>query len=271
MTMLAAGRAWLRLYGTLVVASLKARAIYRFNYVVSILMQMILGFSELALILLVLHKVHTIGGWSADDITFLFGLVSLSSGVYRVFASEFHDFDKYLVDGEFDAVLTRPAPALLTMMAKSIDVEHAGRLILGSCVVVIESIRLGGVDHFSLWTGFGIVYAIACGSFIWIAMVITVATLGFWTTRVDDFQPVFLYGPETAASYPLNIYPRFIQMVFYTVMPVGFGSYVPAALILHKGLPQWMWAMSGLMSGLALIAAIGFWTLGVRRYASTGT
>lgn len=264
-------KGWLSSYRVLVMASLKARAAYRFNYVLSITMQMLLSFAELAVVLLIVHRVHTIGGWNADDITFLFGLVVFSSGVYRIFASEFHDFDKYLVNGEFDAVLTRPAPTLLTLMARSIDVEHSGRLIQGLVVLVVEFVRLGPQLHFGFMTILLVAYAIVCGSVIWVAMVIAVATIGFWTTRIDDLQPVFLYGPETAVSYPLTIYPRAIAALFYSIMPVGFGSFVPAAILLRKGMSPALWPVCGGIAVCAIALATLFWGVGVRRYTSSGS
>ncbi|MCL6446469.1 MAG: ABC-2 family transporter protein [Alicyclobacillus sp.] len=262
---------WFSLYRLLVKSKLKARSAYRLNYVLSLVMQMFLSAAELGAVLLILHRVHTIGGWSADEITFLFGLIVFSSGTYRIFGSELHDFDKYLVNGEFDAVLTRPAPALLTLMARSMDVEHVGRLIQGVIILIVEFIRLGPSHGFNVLTVFEIVYAMICGAIIWFAMVITVATIGFWTTRIDELQPVFLYGPETATSYPLNIYPRVIQAIFYSVMPVAFGAYVPASLMLHKGMPPSLWCVTGLVSVITICLALGFWSLGIRRYTSTGT
>lgn len=262
---------WVRLYAILVQSSLKARATYRLNYVLSIIMQMLLSLSEFGMVLYIVHHVHSIGGWNVDDITFLFGLVVFSTGIYRLFASDLHDFDKYLVNGEFDAVLTRPAPALLTLMARSIDVEHAGRLLEGAALIGIEFFRLGPSLHWNGLTLVEIVYAIVSGSLVWLAMVIAVATVGFWTTRIDELQPVFLYGPETAISYPLTIYPKAIQLVFYSVMPIGFGSFIPASLMLHKGLSPWLWSVCGAVSVASLAVAILFWSLGIRRYTSTGT
>lgn len=262
---------WLQLYGILVRSNLKARSAYRFNYVSSILMQMLLSLSEFAMVLLIVHRVHGLAGWNADDITLLFGLVVFSSGIYRMFASDLHDFDKYLVNGEFDSVLTRPAPALLTIMARSIDIEHVGRLLEGGALLILEFIRLGPKLGFNGWTVMELMYAIVCGAIIWLAMVIAVATLGFWTTRIDELQPVFLYGPETATSYPLSIYPPAIQAVFYSVMPVGFGSFIPASLILRKGLSPVLWPVTGAVTLVSIGLAVLFWSLGVRRYTSTGT
>lgn len=215
--------------------------------------------------------------WATADTTsyqlvFLYGLHSLSAGFYRVFGSEFHNFDKYLVRGEFDTVLTRPAPALLVVSARSIDVEQSGMMLEGAILTMVA------VEHLHLLARYGaltvageIAAAVVAGSLIWYAIVIVLAALGFWVTRTDDLATIFLYGPETAAGYPLSIYPRAVRVLFSAVLPVAFGGYLPARVILHKGLgPDWL-ALSAGVAVVALTVATGFWRLGVRHYTSTGT
>ncbi len=262
---------WIVVYRAVAAAILRARLTYRWNFMLDLFLQIVMLLAELLVVVLIVTTVHGLGGWSVYQIVFLFGLSSLSSGLYRVFASEFHSFDKYLVNGEFDAVLTRPAPSLVVLSARSIDFAQAGMIIQGLAIVgyASQELHLWQLDGFSLLWQTAIAWI--SGGAIWVGIVIIFATLGFWTTRIDDLAPVVLYGPETAANYPLSIYPRAIQAIFYGILPVAFGGYIPARVILHKDLGS-VWLVISLgVSILTLAFAILFWQIGVRRYTSTGS
>lgn len=262
---------WLRVYLALVRATLKSRTIYRFNFAFSLLFQMVMTLSELAAVLLIVSRVGSIGGWTLSDLLLLYGLTSVSTGIYRAFVSELHDFDKYLVGGEFDAVLTRPVPTFVTMATRSLDFENIGFLIQGLAVLIVAFIRLSPTVPFTVTVLLETVGGIVAGTLVWVAMVTSTAALGFWTTRIDDLQPVFLYGPETAGLYPLSIYPKAIQAIFYSLLPIAFGAYLPACAILHRGVPG-LAVLGCLGAGIvAVVLALQFWRFGVSRYTSTGT
>jgi ABC-2 type transport system permease protein len=262
---------WFAIYRRLVVSSVKSRLVYRWNFGVSLILQTLAGFGELAALLLIVRRVHGVAGWSADELIFLFGLLTTSRAFYKLFASELSNFDKYLVNGEFDAVLTRPVPSLLAIAARSIDIEQLALFIQGIIVLIWGYVRLSPKLHFTGWTVCETVIGVLCGTMIWFAVVTAIASIGFWTTRVDELQPVLLYGPQTAMNYPLDIYPKFIQAIFLSILPVAFGTYIPASVILNKGLPPIWLCYSLVVSILSISAALVLWNLGVRRYTSTGT
>lgn len=260
------------LYGKLARVTLKTRWAYKANLVLDLTFQMGMLSAELAVLLLIASAVHGIAGWNGYQLVFLYGLNSLSAGFYRVFGSEFHNFDKYLVHGDFDTVLTRPAPTLLVISARSIDVEQSGMMLEGAILVIVAVGHLNLLARWGALTVTGeILGAVVAGSLIWYAIVIVLAALGFWVTHTDDLATIFLYGPETAAGYPLSIYPRAVRVLFSAVLPVAFGGYLPARVILHKGLgPEWL-ALSAGVAVVSMMVATGFWRLGVRHYTSTGT
>lgn len=261
----------LRLYTAMARATLRSRAVYRTNFWLSLTFNVVLVTSELVVTLLVVHRVHGILGWSTAQVMLLFGLATTSGGIYRTFLSELHDFDKYLVNGEFDAVLTRPAPAWLVVAARSVDPDQIGFMLEGMGIITAAGAILGLFRH-DAWLVIGeLLAAVVSGTLIWMALVTAVAALGFWTTRIEDLQPMVLYGPQTAATFPLSVYPTSIRTLFYSIFPVAFGTYLPAMVILHKG-PGLIMVFVSLFAGAAAFAlALRFWRFGVRHYTSTGT
>lgn len=262
---------WAAMYGTLVSANLRSQFAYRWDFFVSLGTQALMYLGELAMVLVVVSRAGTIAGWDAWEIAFLFGLVTASSGFYEIFGFEFREFDHYIVNGDFDAVLTRPVPTLLTVAARSARFDQAGLTLQGLAVVVAAADHLGPAHGWTWGTAALIGLVILCGAVIWLAMIIAGAALAFWVTRVDDLQPIFLFGPQTANEYPLGIYPKAIRWLFYSVMPVAFGSYLPAGVLLGKGPGEAYLLLTPAVAVLALAAAAAFWNLGVRHYESTGS
>lgn len=265
-------RDWLTMYRVLAWTTLKARAAYRWNFFLSLFFQMVLLSAELAVVLLIVARVNGIGGFSVDEVLLLFGLTITSSGLFRVFASELHDFDKYLVYGEFDGILTRPVPTWLAVAGRSIDVEQLGAVLQGAVALSVAMVRLHLVARFGSIEIAEALTGVLAGTLVWLGLVTGVAALGFWTTRIDELQPMLLYGPETASSFPLSIYPAGIRVLFYSVIPVAFGSYVPALVMLHKPGAAPVDLVYSVLAGLAAFGvSLVLWQAGVRHYASTGT
>lgn len=265
-------RDWFTMYRVLAWTTLKARLAYRWNFFLSLFFQMVLLSAELAVILLIVARVNGIGGFSVDEVLLLFGLAMTSSGLFRVFASELHDFDKYLVYGEFDGILTRPVPTWLTVAARSIDVEQLGAVLQGVAALTVAIVRLHLVTRFGSVEILQALTGVVAGTLVWLALVTGVAALGFWTTRIDELQPMLLYGPETASTFPLSIYPAGIRALFYTIIPVAFGTYVPALVMLHKPGAAPMDLVYSVLAGLVAFGlSLMLWQAGVRHYASTGT
>ncbi len=262
------GEAW-TLYRTLVAATVKARATYRWNFVVSLVLGMVMLSAELLVVLYIASRLHGIGGWTASQILVLAGFAQTASGLYRVFASELHEFDRYLVGGEFDSILTRPASPLFILATRSLNPEQAGWIAEGIIVLAVGIWR-SGAWHTPGIAVAGSLVGLLAGGAIFFALVTATAAIGFWTTRIDDIQPLLLYGPETAANYPLSIYPRGIQALFLTLIPVALGSYLPACAVLGKG-PPWYLLVSVGGSIAAMLLALALWNMGVRRYTSTGS
>ncbi len=261
----------LRLYTAMARTTLQSRAIYRANFGLSLVFNSIMVTAELIVTLLLVHRVHGILGWNTAQVMLLFGMATTSGGTYRTFLSELSYFDKYLVNGEFDAVLTRPVPAWLAVAGRSVDPDQIGLVIEGMAIVAVSGTILG-IFRLDAWLVIGeLLAAVVSGTLIWMAMVTALAALGFWTTRVDTLQPMVLYGPQTAATFPLSVYPTDIRMLFYSIFPVAFGTYLPAMVILRKGPGAVMVLVSLFAAAAALALALRFWRFAVRHYTSTGT
>lgn len=260
----------LKLYGLLVRASIRSRMQYKFNFIFSSLMVMIINLMEFLLIAIILNRFGDIKGWGLLEIGYLYSAIILSRALYRTVASDVHHIERYLVNGEMDQLLTRPIPLLLALMSQNFNVLVA-EFLQG---IVIISICISGLIAAGQMTWIGIpltLLMIVCGGFILFTIGLITSTVGFWTTRVSDLQNITEDSSRNAAQYPLSIYPKWMQTILLTVLPVGLVNYIPSLYIIRGELGIWIF-------GLILCFTIGFfwiglrfWRVGISRYQSTGS
>ncbi len=97
----------------------------------------------------------------------------------------------------------------------------------------------------------------------------------FGPVETTELTNILTYGGREMLSYPLTIYNQTLQRIFLFVVPLAFGSYVPACYILGRPLPFGL--PSQITFGAPLIALLFawmtglIWDFGVRHYQSTGS
>lgn len=264
-------REFIRAYRILAATSLKSALQYRFSFIANFFgvgAYMVADFLVLAAIII---RFGTIGGWNPWEVAVLYGMTSSALGLFRAIGSEIHDFDKYLVNGELDALLTRPWDPLFVLLTRRLDVNRLGAPAQGLAVAAIGVVHLVGAGAISLFDAALIPLFILNGVLVYAGISVATATIGFWTTRIDDLQPVTIYAPSTAASYPLVIFPGWLRGLLTTLLPVALTNYIPLTCLLHKGAPWYVLPGSVAAAAVFLWLVWRFWRIGLKHYNSTGS
>ena len=261
----------LSLFRLLMLASIRSRMTYRADFFLSIFVSMFSFGVELVGTVFVLFRVKVRAGRNVWSIAFLFGITTASGGLFRLFASELYDFEKYLINGELDSLLIRPAPVLLTLLARGVNLNRLGMPLLGFIVTTACLIHLWRPRHFNAWTLGETALTIGIGAVIWFAIGLAIAAVGFYTQRIDELQVTAIHGPTQASSYPLTIYPKWLQLFFMYVIPIAFASYFPARYTLGlDGNGDALW-ISAVGACVAVLVASALWSQGIRHYHGSGT
>lgn len=260
----------IRLFMLLIKASFRSRMQYKFNFIFSTLMSSFIQISEFLMVALVMMRFGDMKGWTLYEVSYLYGVMMISKAIYRTLASDVHHLEKYLVSGDLDAILIRPVPVLLALMTQNsrILIAEIGQGLILLVISMKALITNGQIDWVAVpLTGF----IILTGAIILFAIGLATAAAGFWLTRIESLQNMTEDASQTAARYPLGIYPKWLQTALLVVIPVGFVNYMPALYVLrHQG-------GIGLLLGTlavslaALWLAMRFWKLGLSRYQSTGS
>jgi ABC-2 type transport system permease protein len=260
----------IRLFMLLIKASFRSRMQYKFNFLFSTLMSSFIQISEFLMVALVMMRFGDMKGWTLYEVSYLYGVMMISKAIYRTLASDVHHLEKYLVSGDLDAILIRPVPVLLALMTQNsrIQIAEIGQGLILLVISMKSLIASGQIGWIAVpLTGF----IILTGAVILFAIGLATAAAGFWLTRIESLQNMTEDASQTAARYPLGIYPKWLQAALLVVIPVGFVNYMPALYVLrHQG-------GIGLLLGTlavslaALWLAMRFWKLGLSRYQSTGS
>jgi len=259
-------------YLRMALAQARSQMQYRFNFVASIVSMVLTYGGQFVSLYWLAQRFETIGGWRLEEIALLYALAILGWGVAVSFFFSLQGFEDQVRQGTFDRALLRPINPLLTVLGSQPPIAGMGQFVFSIAAFLFAvhaaGIRLGPVKlAYLVFTAIG-------GGLILGAALIAVAAMAFWTTRTYTFYWSLVFPARQLINYPVSIYHRALQVVLTVVVPFAFINYFPAHVLLNRveelPYPVMAWA-TPVVGVLAIAAAYGFWSLGARNYASTGS
>lgn len=243
---------------------------YRTSFWLLTFGQFFIPFSVFAGLYLLFDRFGQLKGWSFYEVALIFGIIHMAFSVSECFARGFDAFSSLIVRGDFDRLLVRPRSTALQVLGSQFEFTRFGRM-LQSLIVLIWAIAHLEID-WSLAKAVTLLLMIACGVLIFAGIYILFATMCFWTVQGLEVANVFTDGGREMAQYPLNIYTRWVKIIFTFVIPFGCVNYLPMLYILGRadGHPIGYAAMP-LAGALFLLPCLLVWRIGVRHYRSTGS
>lgn len=224
---------------------------------------------------LVIQRFGGIAGWTLGEIAFLYGIIEASFGVMDMIFSAFDpdDFAGQIRLGAFDQLLLRPVGITWQVLGSRFLLRRFGRIIEG---LAVFAYALTVVDVH--WTLAKILYlpvvffsqVLAMG-----ALFIAGSTITFWTLERIEAVNILTYGGTDLMTYPMTIYPAWMQRFFTFIVPFVFLNFYPALFFLDKPDPlHFPWFAPFVAPFVALIffgASLLFWRIGINHYQSSGS
>lgn len=261
-------RYYARIYFLLISQYIKARMIYRADFVISLLGTLVTNILGLAILWLVFQSIRELAGWNYDELLFIYGFALLASFPFQLLFENIWQLSGKLMDGSFIKYYFRPLDIMFYFISERIDMKNIGQLFMAVGVLAYASSRLNiSWDVLtSLLFGcllFGASLALA-------AIMLLAGALGFWILN-STFMLLFAFRVKEFAHYPINIYNNLFKFIFTYIIPMGFVAFYPAKLILRPDEADILVYFSPL-AGVALFwLAYLVWTRGALRYAGTGS
>ncbi|MBD1372220.1 ABC-2 family transporter protein [Hazenella sp. IB182357] len=261
----------MKLFWKLLSASIRSRMQYKLNFLLSMTANALLHVLDYVMLAAILLRFDNVKGWEIEEIGFLYGISSIAVSLYRTFAPEIHNFEKYMVHGEFDSLLIRPISPFLFLLTRNVNLSHLGGVIQGLLILTVSAVQLDISLPLFVALCLYLPVAVMSSFIIALALGVVTATIGFWTQKIKDLQAFTLYAPFNAANFPLTIYPTWLKFIFFTVLPIAFMNYLPMTYLLNKGGQFYYIFVTPCVSFLFFGLAYHFWSFGIRFYHSTGS
>ena len=215
-----------------------------------------------------------LAGWTFAEVAFFYGVVNCTFAIADALTTGFDRFGSHYVrTGDFDRLLLRPRPTALQLAGHEFALRRVGRLLQGLIVLAWAAWALD-IPWDAARAGL-LLLTVAGGVAFFFGLMVLQASLCFWTTESLEIMNVLTYGGVETAQYPLSIYHVAFRRVFTFVVPLGCIGYFPVVAVLGVDDPLGTGRVFQALAPLAGVAFLGLsfgvWSIGVRRYTSTGS
>jgi ABC-2 type transport system permease protein len=247
---------------------MKSRLTYRSDFWIEVISDLAFNFMNLFFILVVYMHTDTLDGWSREQVIFIYGFFMVPYGMFQCFFNLWNFGERYIVKGELDRVLTRPAHSLVQVTLENMDPSSLFGSIVGLAVMVYA---WPGLDIALTWYDPLVFVLLTIGAFMLYTGLYTALTaISLFTDSPTGIMPL-IYNIQNYGRYPVSIYNGIIRFVLTWILPFAFVGFYPAAYFLDKSNFMTMALMTPVVGIVFLTIGMGLWGVGIRRYRGAGS
>lgn len=263
----------IRLYLHSVRMLLKSHLQYPSSFILQTVAQIIMEAGELMAVLLLISRFQSMKEWSGGNLLVFFGVMSIAFYLTEFFGRGITgSFASLIRNGTLDAILLRPRGVITQVLCADLDPRRIGCLAVGT-VAMILGCRQSDVQ----WTVLKVIAlleAIGFGVLLILELFLIEAVFSIYSVKSLEMVNALTYGGRSACEYPMDVFPRPIQLIFSIIAPFSLTLHVPTAYILDKPLFSWPdWA--AFVCPLAGACLFGIMRLifgkALQHYRSTGS
>lgn len=248
----------------------KTRLTYRADFWIEVLSDLAYQAMNLIVILIAFQHTPSLGGWTEAEVVFVYGFFMVPYGIFGCFFNLWNFSERYIVKGEMDRVLTRPAHNLFQVLLENMDPPSLFGSLVGLAVMAVTSVQMGMT--YGLADVFVMLLLTAGSVLIYFGVYTALTAIGFYSDAPTGILPL-MYNIQNYGRYPVTIYNRFMRLLLTWVLPFAFVGVYPAAYFLDRSNNDDI-AMALLTPVVGIVfAAIGLlvWNHGVKRYRGAGS
>jgi ABC-2 type transport system permease protein len=252
--------------------SLKAQLEYPTNFALEILSIALIGLIGIPSMLILTNAFPSIGGWGFWELGFMVSLLLMAKGVHHGLFFSFFNHHSLVKNGDLDLLLVRPVHPILQILASSLNLSSIGELLPGLVLFAITcpQVRVA----WNLLNVTFLVLVVLSGAIIEWAIYLLFATFDFWLGGESNLHYIPSAFLHSATYYPAHIYGRALRFLITFVFPYAFMAYYPTLYFFQMDVevfPAFFMYMTPVVAVVSLAIALGFWSVGLRHYQSTGT
>ncbi len=200
-----------------------------------------------------------VGGYTFKQVILLWGIAAGIFGVSHFFFKDSYDLSDTINTGKLDAFLIQPKNVLISSITSSVEVSAIGDILYSYIMLFFYGFS---IKNFLLLTLFNIT-----GGIIITSIAVIVGSFSFWYGRVETLSNTLNGLVTTFDTYPEEIFKGMIKVFFYTIIPIGFVSYLPIKVITNFNLKDFLIII--LVCILFISIAFYLFYKGLKRYCSS--
>ncbi|USS88794.1 ABC-2 family transporter protein [Fructilactobacillus cliffordii] len=253
-----------RLYGVLAQQSFKTFLTYRMTSVLVVLFGFMFTAIEIAAGFVYYSFAHRIGGLNFLQYEILImSLTSITTTYQFLFVGAHESLAGDLIDGNLDYLFLRPLPSYWYYALRQLDFPSGVNLLvyIPATVFLLTRFPLS----WSAWSLILVIYVV--GVLFVFALNQIVVEISFWYDNLTALNGV----PEdviSAASRPARIYPRWLQLILSTSLPVLALSNGIVTVTVKQSTAWQMLVPLAIVTVLLLVFSFYLWQRGTRHYVS---
>jgi ABC-2 type transport system permease protein len=247
---------------------MKTRMTYRADFFIEIFTDLLFNFMNLLLILVVFNHTDMLGGWTRNEMIFIYGYFMIPYGIFSCFFNLWGFTERYIVKGEMDRILTRPIYNLSQLILENMDPSSLFGALTGALVMGYTWTQLGVGFH---WTDLLVMLILVAGSImIYGGIYVALTALSFFSDSPTGILAM-MWNLQNYGRYPVNIYNRAIQILLTWIIPFAFVGVYPASYFLDKDALLTMAWLTPVVGAVFLTIGLTIWNYGVRKYRGAGS
>jgi ABC-2 type transport system permease protein len=245
----------------------KTRLTYRADMLVEIFSDFLFQAVNLVFILVVFGHTNLLGGWSREEMIFIYGFFLVPFAVFGAFFNIWDFTDRYIVKGEMDRILTRPIHSLFQIVLERLELESLFGAVTGLIVMFYAGSQLG--LELNWYDPFIFIVLVLGGVFVYAGIFISLASIGFWSDSRTDIMPM-MYNIGNYGRYPVDIYNKVIKYILTWILPFAFVGVYPSSYFL--GRTEWYGYafLTPVVGAVFFGIAVWLWNIGVTKYRGAG-
>ncbi len=252
----------IKILGRLVAINASNFAEYRLDLAARILAMVFMVIIMAFILSLPFRFTNGLLGWNINDITLVLGVYYVSSGIgWLFYKNNVLQFDKWIKSGFISNMLLKPVSIQLLMSFWEMDFTRISDILAG--ILLFLRVILIGALHVELGTVVGFVVAFVAGQIFMFSFFFIINSFSFW---IEEAYLTHVANPFfDATKYPVDLWVGPARNLLYWILPLGFISTIPVAVLTGKlGIE---WSMIALViSFLWLIASNFVLRIGLRKY-----
>ncbi len=256
-----------RIYWMIKSQYLKTAMEYRFNF----WMMAVAGFVMRALMMgvafVLYSNVPEIAGFSEGQVYLIMSFMFITEGMSNIFFDGIWYIPRLVFGGELDVMLSRPISPLYQILSHEVGLQGVGVLGIGFLSLFMALASLHALTIMAVLLS---LLFIACGTAVRTSSYLIGACNVFWLKAGGQVNvPYTLYAIGEYAKYPVKVYPLFMQIVLFGLIPYAFIGYVPCLMLSGQSTLLYILLTIAVSAAYSFLARAVFYK-GISKYESMG-